>query len=473
MLVIRTYADEGKSGLKIDGRDSLKKLINDIKSGPVDFRVVLVYDISRWGRFQNIDESAYYEYLCTSFGIRVVYCAEQFVNDGTPMSAVIKSIKRAMAGEYSRDLSKKVYAGHCRLGAKGFRQGAQPGYGLRRQIIDERGNPKGFLGFKEKKGMLTDRVRLAPGSDIEIQTISLVYKLFIKEGMHRTAIANHLNSHGIRTDLGRLWTRHAVHQLLTNEKYIGNNVYNRVCAKLKGPRIPNPPDNWIRCTGAWEGIVSPDLFFRARDILAARSNNIGDKKMLGLLSGLLQRSGRLTSRLIDEQVDMPSPHIYTKHFGSLLQAYKRIGYRPEHSYQHLEENKVLRGSWRSSVVSSLVEKLRSFGALVEHSAKTDLLKINNEWTLSVVPFRCHTTREGRCRWWVNFDTLLQPDLTVAIRLNRDNKSALDYYLIPRIDIEYWPRHITENNDSVTGTYRFHSLDFLIELAGRSPLTENM
>ena len=120
MKIIRTYADDGKSGLRIDGRNALKRLIADVESGRTDFEVILVYDISRWGRFQDADESAYYEYICKRAGIRVIYCAEQFENDGSPVSTIVKGVKRAMAGEYSRELSVKVFAGQCRLIEKGF-----------------------------------------------------------------------------------------------------------------------------------------------------------------------------------------------------------------------------------------------------------------------------------------------------------------------------------------------------------------
>jgi DNA invertase Pin-like site-specific DNA recombinase len=84
--IVRTYADEGKSGLRVDGRDALKRLIDDVLSGKADFATILVYDVSRWGRFQDADESAYYEYICKRAGISVQYCAEQFENDGSPVS---------------------------------------------------------------------------------------------------------------------------------------------------------------------------------------------------------------------------------------------------------------------------------------------------------------------------------------------------------------------------------------------------
>jgi DNA invertase Pin-like site-specific DNA recombinase len=97
--IIRTYADEGRSGLRLAGRDALKQLIEDVQSGKADFTAILVYNVSRWGRFQDADESAYYEYICKRAGINVNYCAEQFENDGSPVSTIVKGVKRAMAVE--------------------------------------------------------------------------------------------------------------------------------------------------------------------------------------------------------------------------------------------------------------------------------------------------------------------------------------------------------------------------------------
>jgi predicted site-specific integrase-resolvase len=84
--IVRTYADEGKSGLSVDGRDAFKSLIADVSEGRADFEMILVYDVSRWGRFQDTDESAYYEYICKRAGVRVQYCAEQFENDTAAQS---------------------------------------------------------------------------------------------------------------------------------------------------------------------------------------------------------------------------------------------------------------------------------------------------------------------------------------------------------------------------------------------------
>jgi DNA invertase Pin-like site-specific DNA recombinase len=149
--IVQTFSDAGKSGLRIDGRDGLKDLIETVQCGRADFAMILVYDVSRWGRFQDADESAYYEYICKRAGITVQYCAEQFENDGSPVSTIVKGVKRAMAGEYSRELSAKVFKGQCRLIELGFRQGGAAGYGLRRLLIDQTGKPKAELQPGEQK----------------------------------------------------------------------------------------------------------------------------------------------------------------------------------------------------------------------------------------------------------------------------------------------------------------------------------
>jgi len=91
MVVVKIYADEGKSGLNAEGREQFRKLLIDVQGHHAAYRGILVYDVSRWGRFQDADESAYYEYICRRAGIQVAYCAEQFENDGSPVSTIVKA----------------------------------------------------------------------------------------------------------------------------------------------------------------------------------------------------------------------------------------------------------------------------------------------------------------------------------------------------------------------------------------------
>jgi len=115
LQILRVFEDSGRSGLRLDGREALQNLMAEVRTGQADFKAILVYDVSRWGRFQDADEGAYHEHVCSRAGIRVHYCGEQFENDGSIGSNLLKTVKRVMAGEYSRELSVKVFAGQCRL----------------------------------------------------------------------------------------------------------------------------------------------------------------------------------------------------------------------------------------------------------------------------------------------------------------------------------------------------------------------
>lgn len=268
--IVRTYADEGKSGLRLDGRDALKALLADVTSGTTDYTVVLVYDVSRWGRFQDPDEAAAIELRCKRAGVSVHYCAEQFENDGSIGSSIIKTVKRAMAGEYSRELSVKVFAGQSHLIRLWYRQGGAAGFGLRRLLVDHEGKHKAQLARGEHKSITTDRVILVPGSLEEVATVREVYRLFVEGGVPESEIARQLNDQGTLTDLGRSWTRGTVHQLLINEKYIGNNVWGRTSFKLKEARVENDPGQWIRLDGAFTPIVEPAMFARAQVLIQSR-----------------------------------------------------------------------------------------------------------------------------------------------------------------------------------------------------------
>jgi len=100
IVIIKTYSDVGKSGLSIFGRTGLQKLLNDVDSGRADFNLILVYDISRWGRFLDPGEGAYYEDICKHAGIQVTYCTEPFGDDSASVSTIVKAIKRSMDDEY-------------------------------------------------------------------------------------------------------------------------------------------------------------------------------------------------------------------------------------------------------------------------------------------------------------------------------------------------------------------------------------
>ena len=55
IIIVRSYVDSGKSGLRIEHRHALRQLIANVQSGQAEFNTILVYDVSRWVRFQDTD----------------------------------------------------------------------------------------------------------------------------------------------------------------------------------------------------------------------------------------------------------------------------------------------------------------------------------------------------------------------------------------------------------------------------------
>jgi DNA invertase Pin-like site-specific DNA recombinase len=466
MEIVQEYSDHGRSGLNIAGREGLNQLMSDVENKQADFSALLVYDVSRWGRFQDVDESAYYEYVLKRAGIRVHYCAEQFENDGSKSSSVLKTLKRSMAAEYSRELSVKVFSGQCRLIELGFRQGGPAGYGLRRQLIDRDRNPKSLLGRGERKSLQTDRVILIPGPEEEVETVRKIYEQFVTDGKTEREIMETLNGRGIIGEDGRPWTRATVHQVLTNPKYIGANIYNRRSFKLKHKRVKNPMQMWIWRDGAFEPIVTASVFAQARTIIESRHDRLSDHELLERLKGLLRVKGRLSGILIDETEEMPSSSCYSSRFGSLTRAYALIGWTPERDFAYIEINRRLRRK-HADLIASILDQILGSGATVNVNEDTDLLTINGEYTASLILARCRATHAGSHRWQLRFDESLSPDIIIAARLQPGNEEVLDYYLLPRLDVLTERLSLRSENGLILDVYRFNNLNFFMEMAQRA------
>lgn len=468
--IVKTYTDGGKSGLSFSGRKGLKSLISNVETAIDEFSVILVLDVTRWGRFQDADESAYYEFICRRAGFEVHYVAEQFNNDGSLQSNLLKNIKRSMAGEYSRELSVKVFAGQCRLIEKGYRQGGPAGYGLRRMLIDEQGKHKGTLKRGEHKSLQTDRVILVPGPQNEIDTVRWIYRNFVDNRTNEKEIAEQLNKQGETTDLERPWTRSTVHQILTNEKYIGNNVFNRISFKLKKRRIVNDKETWVRADGVFEAIVDTRYFYTAQGIITERSRKYSDEELLTKLHSLHQRKGWLSGILIDETDEMPSSSAYAHRFGSLLRAYELVEYTPNRDMRFIQINRHIRSLY-PNICEGVIHRIQDLGGTVRREVVSDIIFVNDEVKVSIVISRCFQTKAGRNRWKVRLDSGLRPDITIVVRMNEKNESPLDYYILPALDVEDPQLRLADNNGLALDCYRFDNLEDFFSLTQRVNIQE--
>jgi len=69
--IIEEFADAGKSGLNAEDRPAFTEMMDDWVKQKHDFDYVLCLDVSRWGRFQDIDLSAQYSAECKRHGKQV------------------------------------------------------------------------------------------------------------------------------------------------------------------------------------------------------------------------------------------------------------------------------------------------------------------------------------------------------------------------------------------------------------------
>ena len=385
LKIVRTYSDEGRSRLRLKSRIGLIQLLEDVQSGQTDFRHILVYDVSRWGRFQDTDESAHYEFICKKAGLKVAYCAEQFDNDGTMLSSILKNLKRVMAAEYSRDLSAKVHAGALRFSRMGFRTAGEVSYGLRRQLVDEKSRPKAVLQRGDRKYLMTDHVRVVPGPADETAVVRWIFQEFLK-GTYEWAIARELNRNGTPTNTGRPWNGPMIGRMLRNECYIGNLIYNRRSGKLREKRVKNPPPLWVRCEGCIEPIIAHAIYLRVQKIIRERRVSLSDEETLKRLRITLMKRGRLSPKIIDAAVN-------------------------------------------AGLANELAARFQERGR--KTAIDSECLVVDG---LANVSFRVarwmHDSHPWHAPYWTVERKKLTPGWVVAIRLAAQNKALLDYLLLP-------------------------------------------
>ena len=399
-----------------------------MQSGLANFATIVVYDVSRWGRFQDVDEAAYHEHTCRRAGISVVYCEEQFQNDGSPLGSLLKTIKRTMAAEYSRELSHKVFAAQCRFIEMGFKQGGHAGYGLRRLAVTADGHPRRVLAYNEAKGAVTDRVMLIPGPDHEVAIVKRIYALYLDSKLSEAAIARLLNTEGVSNEMSRPWTQTMVNSILTNEKYIGSLVFNRRSCKLSTLRKRNAREQWIVNEGAIEGLLPPALFHLAQDERVRRNRRYDAAELIVLLQECYARHGNVTSKIIAADPAMPDPQLFSRMFGSLVLAYDSAAL-PRTSLHRFVDTKRLLLRLTHDLVEEVSALAHNAGAVVTDGDAPFTLVFNGKVLVRVAVATRRQPLRGQPSWKVSSNGL--DDYVLVARMNPTSGKLLDYHLFPR------------------------------------------
>lgn len=428
--IVRDYEDAGMSGLTLRDRPALIQLLLDAENPARRFSCVLVYDVTRWGRFQDVDESAFYEYTCRRAGVRVIYVAEPFENDGSPLSSVMKAMKRAMAGEFSREMSRKVFFGHCLNVQRGFHTAGPVGYGLRRVLVDGRGEVRQPLGCHEYKNVQSDRVIVVPDTSGEAAVVRKLFECYATQSITATGIARRLNDFGIVNGVGLPWQGPNVMQILRNEKYIGTNVYSRTTSKLDGPWQRVPSEEWIRVPDAFSPVIDKRLFAAVQSKLAASRRGPTRDEIIDGMRKVISRTGRINQKLLKHYKSAPSAEQVSREFGSLNEAYNVIDYAPNLDPERSENRCVERDTERR-VADSVSAMLRELGREVPYEKHTTTLCVDGALRMQLVVRRPWMIQGHLPYWTARWPDCFAIDFLVYGRIERASTELLDFHILPR------------------------------------------
>lgn len=459
--IIREYVDDGKSGLDIKGRAGLLALMQDVQAAKPDFSKILVYDVSRWGRFQDIDEAAYHEHTCRRAGIEVVYCEEKFGNDSGPYASLLKSMKRVMAAEYSRELSEKVFSAQVRFVEMGFKQGGHAGYGLRRLALKACGTPRAILELGEAKISATDRVILIWGPDNEVETVRRIHHLYLNEVMSEAGLAKLLNKEQVLSEFGRPWTAAMINSVLTNTKYCGALAYNRRSCKLSHPRTCNSRDQWVVNSNAIPPIISLETFDRVQAERARRQRRFGREELLTLLQECHQRHGKVNAPIIAADPSMPDPQLFVRKFGSLIKAYDAAGLPRALSYAFVDTKRIL-ATKRDELLREVTNLAETAGATVDLTPARYLITLNGTVTVKVDVVPPRRPRRGLQNWRVAAH--LGADFSLVGRFDPCTQAIYDYFLMPAVELSANPIYLKVSNIDRYAHLRYARLAGIFGLA---------
>ncbi|MCE7956540.1 recombinase family protein [Acidobacteria bacterium ACD] len=269
MEVVETFVDSA-SGTSTKHRAAFLRMVEKITHG-AEFTGVLVRDISRLGRFFDMDEGAFFEILFLAHGVKTIYCEETFGADTSPMAGLVKSVRRVMASEYSRDRSRLVRYAQSRATRLGFHATGPAPFGLRRVMVTPQGKVVRELRPGEWKALSNYRVRLAPGDPAAVETVKRIFDLYDHDDEGSTAIAKSLNDAAMPSPGGGRWYEPEILRILGNSLYAGLGHYRPKRRSLTDP-LPAEHVEGLTVVAApgHAGIVDEEQFRRVEARLARR-----------------------------------------------------------------------------------------------------------------------------------------------------------------------------------------------------------
>lgn len=252
--MVEVYADDGISGTNTAKRDEFNRMIADCEAGKID--LILTKSISRFSR--NTLDCLKYTRKLKALNIAVFFEKEN-INTMDSKGEVLLTIMASLAQQESESLSANV------------RMGIQ----YRNQQGKVQVNHNWFLGYtKDAEGNLVIDPEQA-------EIVRRIYREYL-EGASFLQIKRNLEADGIPNGAGHLkWHESNIHQILTNEKYIGDALLQKtytvsILDKKRAANNGEMPKYYVE--GSHEAIIDRDVFMKVKAEIARRANLNPDGK---------------------------------------------------------------------------------------------------------------------------------------------------------------------------------------------------
>ena len=260
--VLAKCEDDARRGHD-ESRPGLRAVLSYVKAHPnpvrnnSDFIPILVYDLARFGRFDDPKKIFAYFVEVERYGYEFYSVTENIRSRGNIADFVQAIVKSEQAYDYSVTLSRYGLRTGCSLAEKGWWPGGAAPYGFDRMTYGPDGKPKyryatlpdktvekrtpdgtlvesippikdrGRVRSAYSDKIKTDKVKLVRGREELVKVVVLIFEKFVKERWGLRQIAAYLNAQGIRPPRGRYWLHSTVRSLIKNPAYKGALVYGR------------------------------------------------------------------------------------------------------------------------------------------------------------------------------------------------------------------------------------------------------
>lgn len=237
------YADEGITGTRMDKREDFQRMLKDCRRGKIDR--IIVKSISRFAR--NTKDCLTVLRELKGLGISVMFEKEN-IDTAILSDEIMVTMMGGLAQEESTSISNNIK------------------WSIRRKM--QNGTVKfnsAPFGYDLKDGRLVI-------NDAEAEIVRSIFDMFLN-GMGYLAICRKLNESKIlKDDKGTKWIPASVQYILTNEKYIGDSLWQKSYnISLPFRKVRNKGElEKFYCSKTHEPIISAEKYETVQKIIKER-----------------------------------------------------------------------------------------------------------------------------------------------------------------------------------------------------------